>query len=287
MHISRSSLITLSIFLLLTAAFYILGYWLIFRVGKATPLMLSVGVAAILTCLTRKRNLSTLGWGWGNWKYASMSYLIPLAIVALAYAIIWILGFGQWYNTEFVLQQKTEYNLSNWNDSSIIIFHILMTASLSFIMSLPAVLGEEIAWRGFLVPELSKFMNFTGVALTSGFFWAAWHWPLIINGLYGNHTTPLIYQLIIFTIFIMATSMIMTYLRYKTQSVWTAVIYHMSSNVFIQKLFNPLTLENKQSPWFIDEFGIVLAFVALIVAIYFWNKGKQEFTGVNLNIESS
>ena len=175
MKISRNSVITLCLFLLLTIAFYFLGYWLIFRMEKATPLMLSVGAAAILTCLIRKRSLSTLGWGWGDWKHAWMSYLIPLAIVALAYAIIWILGFGKWYNADFVLQQKTDYSLSEWSDSSIIIFHFLMTATLSFIISLPSVLGEEIAWRGFLVPELSKFMNFTGVALSSGFLWAIFH----------------------------------------------------------------------------------------------------------------
>jgi len=282
MKISRDSITTLFLFFLLTIALYFLGYWLIFRMGKATPLMLSVGLAAILTCLIRKRGLSTFGWGWGKPKQAWMSYLIPLAIVAIAYIVIWLFGFGHWYNTEFISQQKTNLNLAGWSDYSIILFQFLMTASMTFILSLPAVLGEEIAWRGFLVTELSKFLSFTGVAFTSGFFWAIWHWPLIINGLYGNSMTPLYYQIIIFTLFIMSTAMIMTYLRYKTKSVWSAVIYHMSSNVFIQKFFNPLTLENPKSVWFIDEFGIILAMVAMIVAIYFWKKGKQEFANINL-----
>jgi membrane protease YdiL (CAAX protease family) len=277
MKISKNSIITLSLFLVLTILFYFMGYWLIYRMGKATPLMLSVGVAAILTCLIRKRSLSTLGWGWGNWKYAWMSYLIPLVLIMIAYIIIWALGFGQWYDTAFIAEQKANYNLSHWSDFSVILFHVALTASIGFIFLLPSVLGEEIAWRGFLVPELSKFMSFTPVALVSGLLWSVWHWPLMIKGLYGNDITPLAYQLIIFTVYIMANAMIMTYLRYKTNSVWTAVIYHMSGNVFLQKMFTPITIENSNSSWYVDEFGLILPLVTLVAAVYFWKKGSKEF----------
>lgn len=282
MKISRNSLITLSLFFALTLLFYFMGYWLIYRMGKATPLMLSVGIAAIVTCLIRKRSLSSLGWSWGNWKYAWMSYLIPLSLIMIAYIIIWALGFGQWYDTAFIAEQKVNYNLSHWNDFLIILFHLVLTATISFIILLPSVLGEEIAWRGFLVPELSKFLNFTNVALFSGLLWAVWHWPLIIKGLYGNNVTPLAYQLVVFTVFIMSSAMIMTYLRYKTNSVWTAVIYHMSSNVFLQKLFTPITEENSNSAWYLGEFGLVLPLVTLIAAVYFWKKGSKEFGNLNL-----
>ena len=281
MKVSRDTITTLSLFFILTIAFYFVGYWLIFRLGKATPLMLSVGFAALLTCLIRKRSLTTLGWGWGNWKYAWLSYLIPFALVSIAYFIIWIFGFGDWYDTAFITEQKNNYNLNQWSDFSIIICHLILTASISFLMLLPSVLGEEIAWRGLLVPELSKFMNFTNVALVSGFIWSFWHWPLIIKGLYGNGDTPLVYQLVIFSVYIMANAMIITYLRYKTNSVWTAVIYHMSGNVFLQKFFTPITIENPQSHWYMDEFGLVLPLVALVVAIYFWIKGKKEFVNIH------
>jgi membrane protease YdiL (CAAX protease family) len=287
MKLSKDSLITLTLFFILTIALYFLGYWLIYRMAKSTPLMLSVGVAAILTCLIRKRRLKTLGWNWRGWKYAWMSYLVPLGLIAIAYIIIWLAGFGQWYDVDFITEQKSNYNLSQWSDFSIILFHLILTASISFFISLPSVLGEEIAWRGFLVPELSKMMNFTGVALFSGFIWALWHWPLFINGLYGNNTTPLVFQLGFFTLFIMSSSMIMTYLRYKTNSVWTAVIYHMSSNVFIQKFFTPLTLTDDQSSWYLDEFGLILPVVVLIAAIYFWKKGQKEFTNKDLLEEIS
>ena len=71
--------------------------------------------------------------------------------------------------------------------------------------------------------------------------------------------------------------MVMTYLRYKANSLWTAVIFHMSLNVFMQKFFAPLTIETDQSAWFINEFGIVPALVSCMVAVVFWRKGRQAF----------
>lgn len=277
MRVSRDSALNLTVFFVLLTGCTLLGYWLLFRLGRATPVMLSVGVATILTCVLRKKPLSTLGWGWGNWRYQWWSYLLPLLIAFTAYVIIWVAGFGGWYNTEFVLQQKQDYNLGNWGNAGTIVFHFLLTASYSFVLLLPSVLGEEIGWRGFLVPELGKFMSFTGVAITSGLIWSVWHWPMMLKGFYGNDVTPLYYQLFFFTLLLVSYSVIMTYLRFKTDSVWTAVIFHMSANVFLQKVFTPLTLENEKSAWYMDEFGAVTSLVACACAIYFWKKGKSEF----------
>lgn len=278
MTIPRNSIITLLVFLVMLIVCTAVGYWLIFRLGRATPIMLSVGVATVLTCLIRKQKLSTLGWGWGDWKYQWLSYGLPLLIAILAYGIIWSTGLGGWFNPDFVQQQAQDYNLGHWNTAGIIIIHLLLTASYSFIISLPAALGEEMGWRGFLVPELAKFMPFTSVALVSGFIWAAWHLPVFLLGFYGAEGTPLYYQLFFFFLLLMSNSVTMTYLRLKSDSLWTAVLFHASGNVFMQKFFAPLTLYNEKTAWFADEFGAVPALVAFVVAAWFWNKGKKEFT---------
>jgi len=277
LKISRDTALTLFTFFSFVIAFYILGYWLIFRMERATPLMMSVGLATIVTCVIRKRSLASLGWQWGEWKFQWMSYLIPFSIAFSAYLIVWFVGFGDFYNAEFLLKQKENYNLTHWNDTNIFLFHIVLVATVSFVVSLPSILGEELGWRGLLVPELSKFMSFTGVALVSGLVWSVWHWPLMIKGLYGNDVTPLYYQLFFSTLFITSTGVIMAYLRLKTGSLWTAVIYHASSNIFIQKIFTPITVQNTESSWYIDEFGAIIAIIACCVSIYFWKKGVAEF----------
>lgn len=95
-------------------------------------------------------------------------------------------------------------------------------------------------------------------------------------GIYGSEGTPLLYQLFFFTTLMIVLSVIMTYLRFKTKRLWTAVIFHMSFNIFMQKAFAPFTVLNENSVWFVDEFGAIPALVASAVAVYFWRKGKQE-----------
>jgi len=267
----------IGIFIALTIALYPVGFWLIFRLSSATPLMLSVGLAAILTCLITRTSLRSLGWHWGSWKFQSFSYFLPLGYAAVAYGLIWATGVGGWYDTAFVLEQKESYNLQGWSNAAVIVFQFLITASISFVLLLPSVLGEELAWRGLLVPQLSRLMPFTGIALVSGLLWAVWHWPLMFMGLYGNEATPFIYQLVCFTLCIISMSFIMTYIRLKTDSLWPAVVFHMSHNIFLQKFFGPMTTMEDNSAWFVDEFGIAVPAVLLVLAVFFWKKGSNGF----------
>ena len=279
MKIPRQCNITLGVFIVLTIALYFVGYWLIYRTGQASPLMFSVGAAAILTCVFTRQSLTGLGWGFGPWCWQWLSYGLPLFMILITYLICWLAGFADFYDKNFIELQKINYNLTHWQNGSFLLLFLMVNASIVFASALPAVLAEEIAWRGLLFTQLNKFLSFTGVALTSGCLWALWHWPLIISGLYGNDVTPLIFQLSVFTVFIIANSVIMTYLRYRTNSLWSGVIYHMSTNIFIQKIFTPISLRHEQSLWYIDEFGIVTALVVSAFALYFYKNAQQENMG--------
>jgi hypothetical protein len=187
--------VTLLVFLVLVVICTAAGYWLVFRLGRATPIMLAVGVTTVLTCVIRKRELASLGWGWGSWRYQWLSYGLPLFIALLAYLLIW----------------------------------------------------------------------------------SAWHLPLFLMGIYGADGTPMYYQLFFFTLLLVSNSVTMTYLRLKTDSLWTAVVFHASANVFLQKFFTPMTQTSEHSAWYVDEFGAIPALAALAVGVYFWRKGKAEF----------
>jgi len=60
---------------------------------------------------------------------------------------------------------------------------ILVQATLGVLISCLTALGEEIGWRGFLVPQLASVTSFTKTALISGLIWAVWHYP---NHRYGR-----------------------------------------------------------------------------------------------------
>jgi len=51
--------------------------------------------------------------------------------------------------------------------------------------------------------------------------------------------------------------------------------------LFIQSIFTPLTVYNSKTKYYIDEFGVVLAVVTVIAAIYFWTRrGELPKPGV-------
>jgi membrane protease YdiL (CAAX protease family) len=242
--------------------------------------MWCVGLSAMLTLWITKRDLKTLGWGWGAWRYQWLAFLIPAAYTLVAYLIVWSAGLGGFYDAHFVAQVRDSYGLKDWSDWAVIGYFVAVTASFGLSGSMANALGEEIGWRGFLVPELAKSMSFTSVALLSGVIWAVWHLPLILLGNYHNNSPAALalgYQLLMFCIIVISAAVIMAYLRLKSGSLWTGAIFHASHNLFIQAIFNPLTIQYPDTPKFVDELGIVPPLVALPVGIYFLIKGRREF----------
>jgi len=75
---------------------------------------------------------------------------------------------------------------------------------------------------------------------------------------------------------VVASSVILTWLRLRSNSVWPCMLFHASHNVFIQNFFTPLTgAKGKITPYMIDEFGIALPLVVLVVAILAWRARDQ------------
>ena len=270
------------IFLILTFSLSLIFYFLIIHTGKlgsgfglyVTGLMWCPGLSALITSFILGRQISELGWQWGKAKYQWRSYLIPLLYAFIAYIIIWSFGWGGFYNKEFVTQVSTSFGWTQLPSGLIIFFYFIMTGIFGMASSAATAMGEEIGWRGFLVPELSKRFNYTKTSFIVGSIWAVWHFPILIFADY-NSGTPYWYGLTCFTAMIISISFVFTWFRLKSNSLWTGVILHASHNLFIQSLFTPLTKDTGNTKYFIDEFGIVLPIVCLCFAIYFFIKRSQ------------
>jgi uncharacterized protein len=155
-----------------------------------------------------------------------------------------------------------------------IVLGIVLIGTYGLVRSVSSALGEEIGWRGFLVPELSKTTSFTATSLISGVIWSLWHYPILIYGDY-NAGTPTWYGLTCFTVLVISISFVFAWMRLKSGSLWTGAILHGSHNLYIQGIFTPITRNTGKTAWFIDEFGCVLPLVAIAFAIYFWSKRRE------------
>ena len=237
-------------------------------------LMWCPAIATIITLRLKGRSISSLNWDWGNWKYVRLSYFVPALYVLTTYILIWLFGLGDLPNEEIVLDWAKELGLvgiGTLNPTLAVIIAVILLGTIGVIRAMATTLGEEIGWRGFFIYELRKVLSFTSVSLFSGIIWASWHWPLIVY--YGGNISL---ELTAFFIVIISMSFIMTYYTFKSNSLWPAVIFHAVSNVYVQKIFPPLTKKIEGTEYWLGENGIMFAIVTFVFGIYFWRKAVKE-----------
>lgn len=241
-----------------------------------TGRMWSPGIAAILTLLIFRRELNTLGWSWGPTTYIRKAYFIPLAYAIIVYGSIWLSGYGGFYNQANVAIMAKNYGLEGFHPYGVIAIYFFLNASLGMVISTAYALGEEIGWRGFLVPELMKKLSFTQTSILTGLIWSVWHYPVILYTNYNNGATPL-FSIACFSVMIIGSSFVYSWLRMRSGSLWPCAIFHASHNLFILKIMEPLTTKTEYTKYLSSEFGLGMVVVSILLAWWFW--GKRDESG--------
>jgi membrane protease YdiL (CAAX protease family) len=269
---------TIFVFLIILIALSSIAYYAILKLNPTSIyiglLMISPALAAFITLKIKKRPILTLPWGLKELKYLKLSYVTPLFYVSIAYALIWLFGFGNLINTDRITQWSAELGIAESNQTLLIIIMVFLLLTVGVVKNLGSTLGEEIGWRGFLIFELRKVMSFKALSIVSGVIWAIWHFP-ILNLMFGSGENLLLH-LSAFTIMILGISVILAYYTFKSNSLWPAAIFHSIHNIYIQKICTPLTISNNNTTFWIDEYGFMLPIITTIFAIYFWRKADKE-----------
>ena len=109
---------------------------------------------------------------------------------------------------------------------------VLVTAQLVQLPLLAAVnafvtIGEEIGWRGFLVPALLRFGTWPAL-VGSGVVWGLWHTPIILLGYNFGRFDAL--GVVFMVIACVLLGIVLGWLRLRTGSVWPAVFAHAGVN---------------------------------------------------------
>jgi membrane protease YdiL (CAAX protease family) len=239
--------------------------------GMIIIMMWTPAISAILTSLIYKDKIRNFGWKLGKFRFLVYAFVLPIVISLIAYGSLWISGL-----TEFYVDVVVNYNWASMLGFDLpvpFIIGLLSKMLLVFPLIFFAVLGEEIGWSGFLTPKLSKISSVAATSLIVGGYWAIWHFPAIIGGIYG-YGTPLWVALPGFTLAFIGLSFLRTILRLKSGSLWTGVILHASHNLYAMEIFYNLTVKGGYASYLVSETGIFLGIVYIIVAVIFWKKMK-------------
>jgi membrane protease YdiL (CAAX protease family) len=220
--------------------------------------MFCPAAGAVITKLLYYRKESVLGFHIPKVRYIVMALLIPLIYLGISYGIFWQIS-GEGFPLSFGFETIPEW-----------IFGILMSSVLAF--------GEELGWRGFLLPRMTAAWNVIIAVIASGIIWGVWHMPLMVSGLYQSGTV-MGYQLTFFLFETVILTGILAFLRLKSDSLWPAVILHGTHNFLDQAVFGPVTT-GADSAYFAGETGFITAIVMglILVLIVVRTKGTSDWT---------
>jgi len=143
-------------------------------------------------------------------------------------------------------------------------FAPLKFALFFFVMAaIDGPLGEEIGWRGVLLPELMRRMPPLAAALVVGVVWYAWHVPLYaaedkLPGL-GDH--------LLFLLSCLALSVIMTWFFLKSSASTLLMIYVHDATNYATFLRFKLFPKVAGSPWPTAVYFVLLSLLACAAAI--------------------
>jgi membrane protease YdiL (CAAX protease family) len=252
----KRSIIT---FVALAFALSTVGYIATVASGEASVLLLvAPALAALITRYLFQRNIRGFAWQRPTLRAAASAYLLPFLVSGSMFIVAWLVF--SYYTTD--------------NTDTGDLQGLAVSVTDGFLAASVFGFGEELGWRGFLVPELAKITNFTNVALISGGIWALWHWPLILFAadVTDFDIAPAWFILPAFSITIVAAGTVMAWLTLKTRSIWPAVILHGSQNAITQGFFAEYTTEDGNSANYVSEVGGLIAIAWVAAAYLFWRK---------------
>ncbi len=221
-------------------------------------MMWSVGLAGLLALVTIDRSLKNIGLRFVSPKYLILAASVPLAYCTAIYVPVWIFGLGRF-------------------GGSAVLFAGLLSALSHLPLHLFFAAGEEIGWRGVLVPNLARAAGVKSVALLPGAIWALWHYPDILFFGYNVGTPPL-FALTCFSIALIGLSVFLSWLSLSSNSIWPAIIFHGVHNSVIWRAFDHATGRGGMTVYISTEFGLGFSIAGAVVGYIYWTRLRREAT---------
>lgn len=207
------------------------------RQGILTALFASAmwgpGIAAlVVTLLVEKKpfkslRLNTLG----PKRFYLWAWFLPPFLTILGGLLTILVGTGELDTGFTFMKQQMEQTSTQLPipAGALVAVQILQALILGPLINLLFTMGEEIGWRGFLLPRLMPLGQWRALIL-SGLVWGIWHAPAIAQG--HNYPDHPILGIFLMTVFCILLGIIFGWLYLNTRSPWVAGIAHGSLNAW-------------------------------------------------------
>jgi uncharacterized protein len=256
--------------------FYVFAFGLTVTVSLLYPLLGEItpyihmytptlAVVIMMLVVTRdgysKAGWATLGLHRLGLRWWLPVLLGPLAMFSAIYGVVWSTGVAQAVVPDGLFTPAAVASM--------------LTSGLGFSAAL--ALGEEIGFRGYLLPQLMH-LGTTRALLLSGLLHALWHLPMVlltpVLPVVGNG----LIMLPVFVLTLTAAGVFYGYLQLTSRSVWPTTLAHAAINWYFY-LFAALTVT--ASPvvlaYLVGEMGVLtLVAVALIAGVILYRLRQRR-----------
>ena len=165
----------------------------------------------------------------GNLKMYLWAWLLPVALAVLAGVVTWLLRLGT-LDLEFSQLRQAMAQTPGGDSAPVAsVVGIQIAAAISFapLINMLFALGEELGWRGYLLPRLAPLGQSRAILL-SGVIWGIWHAPVILQG--HNYPTQPVLGVFFMIVFCVLLGTILSWLYLSTGSPWAPALAHGSVN---------------------------------------------------------
>ena len=204
----------------------------------------------------------------GKWFYFVLAIILPWIYCELGYALTLLLS-PEAFDTAYPAL------LDIADTERIVIFFQPFAMMISGAIASFAAFGEEAGWRGYMMPKMIKLWGMKKAIIFGGIIWGMWHWPLT----YIGHNFGLDYFGYPFTgfgamcILCIFTGTVLTYVTYKSGSIWPATFLHAINNS-APSILQYFTNVNKITGWKADSvvFFLIEFFPMMVIGVFMFLK---------------
>lgn len=169
----------------------------------------------------------------GHMKLYLLIYFGPTALLFLSGAFYFLIFPGQFDPELTVLKElAASSDKPGLSASTLLIVQALQVAVIGPVINIIPTLGEELGWRGYLLPKLRKFFSDRTALVITGTIWGIWHLPVIVMG--HNYGTAYVgypwLGILAMVVFCVILGTVEGYISIKLESVIPAAMIHSAIN---------------------------------------------------------
>ena len=206
--------------------------------------MFSPAVGHLLTRLLTGEGWSGMGlrprWNRRSRRALLLAWLLPVAVTVVG-ALVYFAAFPQVFDpslagfrAQLAAAERAAGQPIPVPFPLLVVLQVASALLIAPLVNTVFAAGEELGWRGYLLPKLLQVTGPRRALVGTGIVWGVWHWPLIVMGYqyglgYRGAPWP---GLLLFCVFTVATGTVLSWLAIRGGSVWPAALGHGSINAW-------------------------------------------------------